>query len=241
MVLEDLTERKQSPSSTVFITLKFNSLSNLGRINIIWAKRVCAVPHLLLILYGIIIHIYFPQCNSFCRFVTTLQWRCHNSWEWLPNGPLKLLSPVCLMAGARHKVDLRLELALSLPGDSEDSSQEPSCPYQVARKYLKSSVPGPISSKGLLRDFWKNTTLFEWLMLMRGQQGRRRRRREMGRCCCFSLQPRNLPCYNMLALIITPWHRECCGESATSSNLRAEVHFRNSDKHWMLKFCFFQE
>lgn len=129
-------------------------------------KYSCLLP-----LQGNITHIYFPQCNSLCRFVTTLQWSCcYNSWEWPPNGHLKLLSPVCLMAGVRHNVDLRLELALSLPGDSGDSSQEPSCPYQVARKYLKSSVPGPISGKGLLRDFWKNTTMFEWVMLMRGQR-----------------------------------------------------------------------
>lgn len=142
------------------------------------------------------------QCNSLCRFVTTLLWSCYNSWERLPNGRLKLLSPVCLMAGVRHNVDLRLQLAPSLPGDSGDSSQEPSCPYQVARKYLKSSVPGPISSKGLLRDFWKKHHDI-WMTHADERAEGGRRRREMGCCCCFCLQPLYLPCNKMLCLIIT--------------------------------------
>lgn len=98
---------------------------------------------------------HFPQCNSPspCRISTTLHWSRYNSREWQPNGPLKPPSPVCLIAAGRHYVDLRLEFALSLTGDSGDSSREPRCPYQVARKYLRRSVPGLISSKGLLRDF----------------------------------------------------------------------------------------
>lgn len=167
-------QRKHLPSPTVFIRLIFKSLLDhyLSQNKVC---SICAVPHNLLLLYGTIIHLYFPQCDSLRRFVTTLQWGCHNSWERLPNGHLKLLSPVrvcvhaCVMVWVRHNVDLRL--VLSLPGDSGDSSQEPSCPYQVARKYLKSRVPGPVSSKGLLRGFWKNTTMLEWLMLMRGQRG----------------------------------------------------------------------
>lgn len=167
---------------------------------------ICVGPHNLLLLYSTIIHLYFPQCDSLRRFVTTLQWSCHNSWEWLPNGCLKLLSPVCVcvMAGVRHNVDLRL--VLSLPGDSGDSSQEPSCPYQVARKYLKSRVPGPVSSKGLLRDFWKkhhDVGMTHADERAEGGGGGRRRRREMGCCCCcFCLQPRHLPCYKMPGLII---------------------------------------
>lgn len=90
---------------------------------------------------------------SLCRISTTLHRSRYNSREWQPNGPLKPPSPVCLIAAGRHYVDLRLEFALELTGGSGDSSREPRCPYQVARKYLRRSVPGLISSKGLLRDF----------------------------------------------------------------------------------------
>lgn len=82
------------------------------------------------------------------------------------------------MARLSHKVDLRRELTRSLPGDS-GNNQEPSCPYQVARKYLKSSVPGPISSKSLLRDFWKTPQCSNdscWWE----SRGRRRRRQRRG-------------------------------------------------------------
>lgn len=91
--------------------------------------------------------VHFPQ-----RFTVLLS-LCSETviTQRLPNGCLNLLSPECLMAGVSHNVGLRLELVLTLLGDSGNSSQGSNCPYQVARKYLKS----PISGKGLLRDFWK--------------------------------------------------------------------------------------
>lgn len=158
---------------------------------------------------------------SLCRISTTLHWSRYNSREWQPNGPLKPPSPVCLIAAGRHYVDFRLEFALSLTGDSGDSSREPRCPYQVARKYLRRSVPGLISSKGLLRDFWKrkthtHTTVLVWVMLMsrrRRQAGRRSGRGEMG--CCFCLQDWYLLGNKMPAvLLLTMRDRECCWESA---------------------------
>lgn len=68
---------------------------------------------------------------------------------WLPNGRFKLLPPEGPMDGSQ-----RQQLLLRLPSDNRDSSQESSCPYRVARKYLKQSGLGPSPSKGPLREFW---------------------------------------------------------------------------------------
>lgn len=43
--------------------------------------------------------VFFQDSFSLCRFSSTLHWSCHNSGEWQPNGRLKPLSPVCLIAG----------------------------------------------------------------------------------------------------------------------------------------------
>lgn len=76
---------------------------------------------------------------------------------WLARSLERVIPPgnSCLMAVydlGCHNVYGSIVLVLLLPGDREDNSEEPSCPYQVARKYLKSSIPGSISIKGLLRN-----------------------------------------------------------------------------------------
>lgn len=150
---------------------------------------------------------------------------------------------MCLIAGVRHNVDLSLELALSLPGDSGDSSQEPSCPYQVARKYLKSSVPGPISSKGLLRDFWKTPQCSNESCWREGR-GRRKRRRERWAVvvvvfCSLCIFPaiKCRPHYDWCCCL-TPWHKEHCLGNTPSSHRRAKEHFCNSENHWEFCCCF---
>lgn len=145
------------------------------------------------------------SCYSFFVFSSaTLGLSCvtPGNGSPFPGWPFEVLVLcMCLIAGLRHNVDFRL-LARSVPGDSGDSNQEGSCPYQVASKYLKSTVPGPISSKGLLRDLWKTPQCSNdscWW------NSRECRAVKMS-CCFICQQSQYLSCNKMPGLIITNIH-----------------------------------